>query len=403
MVTGLGVRTPAGNSPKELWDVLLTGVSTARRIVSFDTTALPVDFACEIHDFDPLVRLDPKTARRTDRTTQLAACAAADALEDAGGPAPPPERCAVIVGTGFGGLHTLESALTHCDDLGHGRIRALHIPMLMPNAASAVISMCHSFTGPTMTVSTSCASGGHAVGEGLRLLRDGSVDLALAGGTEANITANSILGFYRCGALSRRTSDPHTASRPFDLDRDGFVLGEAAAFLVLESMDGAIRRGARIYAELAGFGNNSDAYHLVAPRPGGQSALQCMQKALGDARLSVDDVVHINAHGTSTPLNDLCEAQAIAGLLNGRTVPVTATKSITGHTIGAAGALEAAVVALSLHHRTIPPTANLHAQDPDCEIDVVTRPRELAEGAAISNSFGFGGHNAVLVFTPPPS
>ncbi|WP_433333451.1 beta-ketoacyl-[acyl-carrier-protein] synthase family protein [Spirillospora sp. CA-294931] len=407
VVTGLGVRTPAGSTPKELWNTLSAAASTARTITSFDTDRLPVDFACQIHDFDPSAYLSLKQARRLDRCTQLAFCAATDALSDAtdgsGAITVPAERRAVIAGTGIGSQHTQEQALLQRDEYGHGKLRALHVPMIMPNAAAAVISMSHDITGPSMTVSTACASGTFAIGQALNLIRDGHADMAVAGGAEANVTPNNLLAFHRCRALSRRVDDPRTASRPFDTDRDGFVLGEGAAFLVLENLEGAVRRGAQIYAELTGYAATSDAYHLVTPRPDGDGAYQCMRTALGNARRTPAQVTHINAHGTSTSLNDLGEAQAISRLFGDRAVPVTATKSITGHAMGGAGAIEAAVVALTLRHQLIHPTANLHTQDPACDIDLVTRPRPLVPGVVLSNSFGFGGHNGTLVFEPVPA
>ncbi|GAA2628827.1 beta-ketoacyl-[acyl-carrier-protein] synthase family protein [Actinomadura fulvescens] len=391
-VTGVGVRTPAGNDPATLWDTLIAGKSTARTITSFDADGLPVDFACQVPDIGA-GRVTGRDARRMDRTTLLAVCAADDSLADAGEPGVPPERRAVVTGTGLAGNETAEAAFL-------GRPSPLHVPKVMANASAAFIGMRHRALGPSLTISTACASGGHAIGEGLRLVRDGSADLVVAGGAEACVTPTLLLAFALCGALSQRVAEPDCASRPFDADRDGFVLAEGAAFVVLERLDRALRRGAHVYAELAGYGRTTDGHHLTVPHPHGEGAERCMRQALADADLSPHQVAHVNAHGSGTELNDVTEAQVIARLL-GFDVPVTATKSVTGHAIGAAGAIEAVVSVLTLENGTIPPTINLRTQDPRCEIDVVRRPRPLRPGAILSNSFAFGGHNASLVFTRP--
>ncbi|MEV4800192.1 beta-ketoacyl-[acyl-carrier-protein] synthase family protein [Nonomuraea sp. NPDC049421] len=394
-VTGLGVRTAAGNDLAGFWRTLVEGRSTARTITSFDAGELPVGFACQVPGFDPAPYVTGKEARRMDRATLLAVCAAADALADAGGPHVPPERRAVVTGTALGGTETSEAAL-----LGGGQPGALYVPRTMPNASAAFVSMRHDILGPSMTVSTACASGGHTVGEGLRLLRDGSADLVVAGGTEACVSPTILLAFHRCGALSQRGHEPERASRPFDAARDGFVLAEGAAFVVLERLDDAVRRGARVYAELAGYGRTSDAHHLTSPDPKGDGAERCLRQALADARLTPGDVAHVNAHGSGTVLNDVTEARVIARVFGPGQVPVTSTKSIVGHAIGAAGAIEAVVSVLTLHERLIHPTINLDVLDPECEVDVVRSPRPLGAGAVVSTSFAFGGHNAGLVFTP---
>ncbi|MEV4567800.1 beta-ketoacyl-[acyl-carrier-protein] synthase family protein [Nonomuraea sp. NPDC049419] len=394
-VTGLGVRTAAGNDLAGFWRTLVEGRSTARTITSFDAGELPVGFACQVPAFDPAPYVTGKEARRMDRATLLAVCAAADALADAGGPHVPPERRAVVTGTALGGTETSEAAL-----LGGGQPGALYVPRTMPNASAAFVSMRHDILGPSLTVSTACASGGHTVGEGLRLLRDGSADLVVAGGTEACVSPTILLAFHRCGALSQRGHEPEHASRPFDASRDGFVLAEGAAFVVLERLDDAVRRGARVYAELAGYGRTSDAHHLTSPDPKGDGAERCLRQALADARLTPGDVAHVNAHGSGTVLNDVTEARVIARVFGPGQVPVTSTKSIVGHAIGAAGAIEAVVSVLTLHERLIHPTINLDVLDPECEVDVVRSPRPLGAGAVVSTSFAFGGHNAGLVFTP---
>ncbi|MFI7703189.1 beta-ketoacyl-[acyl-carrier-protein] synthase family protein [Nonomuraea sp. NPDC049480] len=402
-VTGLGVRTPAGNDIEALWSTLMAGRSTARTITAFESDDLPVDFACQVPDFATGDYVTGKLARRMDRATLLAVCAADDALADAGRSDVLPERRAVVTGTALAGNETTETILLGHGERGAGQPSALYIPKAMPNAAAAFVSMRHQILGPSLTVSTACASGGHTIGEGLRLLRDGSADLVVAGGTEACVSPTILLAFHRCGALSQRVADPERASRPFDADRDGFVLAEGAAFVVLERLEDAVRRGARVYAELTGYGRTSDAHHLTSPDPKGAGAERCIRQALTDARLSPGDVTHVNAHGSGTPLNDVTEAQVIARLFGPGQVPVTSTKSVLGHAIGAAGAIEAVVSVLTLHKRLMHPTINLDVQDPACEIDVVRRPRSLAPGAVLSNSFAFGGHNASLVFTPPGS
>ncbi|MFI6743628.1 beta-ketoacyl-[acyl-carrier-protein] synthase family protein [Nonomuraea sp. NPDC050451] len=400
VVTGMGVRTPAGAHPKELWGALLAGRSTARTITSFDAEGLPVDFACQVPDLDLDGYVKPRDARRMDRVTRMAFCAATDALADAGHPQAAPERRAVVTGTGYGGVATQEAAFGTLDERGRAWPGPLHIPMSMHNAAAAEISIRHAFLGPSMSVATACASGSHAIGEGMRLVRDGTADVVLAGGMEAGVRASALVGFGRAGALSRRASEPERASRPFDADRDGFVLGEGAAFLVLERLEDALLRGAHVYAELSGYGRTSDGHHLTAPDPEGDGAYRCMRQALADAGIAAADVVHVNAHATSTRLNDEMEARAIARLFGEYAVPVTGSKSVIGHALGASGAIEAVISVLTLRERAVHPTANLDRQDPACPVDVVTAPRPIVPGPVLSNSFAFGGHNATLVFTP---
>lgn len=399
-VTGIGLRTPAGAGPKELWNTLLSVEPTARKITSFDTGGLDVDIACQVHDFDPAPYLSEKQARRLDRVAQLAVCAVADAFDDAGDVQTPPRRRAVVAGTGFGGSQTTEITMLAGRHAGRGDPGPLYVPMIMPNSAAAAISIRHQIQGPTMSVSTACASGAHAIGEGARLIRDGSADLVVAGGTEACVNATVLLAFDRCQALSRRTGDPEGAGRPFDADRDGFVLAEGAAFLVLEHFEQAWRRGAYIYAELTGYGRSSDAHHITAPPEEGDGAYWCMHGALTDAGLQPEAIAHVNAHGSGTRLNDLSESRAITRLFGAGAVPVTSTKGVTGHAIGAAGAIEAVASVLSLTELTVPATANLHALDPACAIDAVRYTRPMRPGPVLSNSFGFGGHNASLIFSP---
>ncbi|GAB1822162.1 beta-ketoacyl-[acyl-carrier-protein] synthase family protein [Herbidospora sp. RD11066] len=392
-VTGLGLRTPAGGSGKELWNTLLAGRSTARPITDFDVAGLMVGVACQTV-LDVEGYLTPKEARRYDRLTQLAVCAAADALTDAGDLAASPERRGVVTGSGFGGTATIESGMLDGRHPGRGNPGPLHVPMVMANAPAAAVSMRHDLRGPSMTVTTACASGGHAIGEAARLIRDGTADVMVAGGVEASVTATVLLAFDRSATLSR------TEARPFDVERDGFALAEGAAFLVLEELSHARARGARIHAELAGYASTSDAYHLTASAPGGEGAHRCMAAAIADARLTPADITHVNAHGTGTRLNDLNEAQAITRLFGAGGVPVTSIKGVTGHAIGAAGAVEAVACVLSIVEHVVPPTGGLRNLDPACEIDAVLLPRPMPAGPVLSNSFGFGGHNAALVFTP---
>ncbi|MCK2220343.1 beta-ketoacyl-[acyl-carrier-protein] synthase family protein [Actinomadura sp. ATCC 31491] len=399
-VTGLGVRTPAGAHPKDLWNALLAGRSTARRITSFDTEGLGAGFACQVPDLDVEAYLTPKQAARLDRVAQLAVCAAGDAMDDAGPVRTPPERQGVVTGSGFGGVATYEADLLDNRHLGRGNPGPLHVPMIMHNAMAAAISIRHRILGPSLSVTTACASGAHAIAEGARLIRDGSADLVIAGGAEASVTPTVLLAFDRCRALSRRNDAPERASRPFDRDRDGFVLAEGAAFVVLERLEAALARDARVYAELSGLGFSSDAHHITAPPEAGDGAARCMRAALADAALTPGEIAHVNAHGSGTPLNDLAEARAVGQVFGDVRVPVTSTKGVTGHAIGAAGAIEAVAAVLALNESAVPPTANLTTLDPQCDIDVVAEVRPMPPGPVMSNSFGFGGHNATLIFSP---
>jgi len=404
VVTGMGVKTPAGTDLDTFWETLTAGRSTAGSIEGFDTSEHPVKFACEVRGFDPEPYLGTKEARRADRVAQLGLAAAADALVDAGDLETDPARCAVVAGTGVGGLQTLEAQERVYLEKGAERVSPFFVPMMMPNATAALVAMRRGFTGPNLSVTTACAAGAHAVGEGTRMVRDGSVDVAVAGGAEAAVTPIALAAFWRMGALSGRTEDPTRAARPFDADRDGFVMAEGAAFVVLESLERATARGARIWGEVLGYGRNCDAFHITAPSPSGAGAAACMQLALDDAGLAAADVSHVNAHGTSTPLNDEAEASAITKVFGEHAVPVTGTKGVTGHLVGAAGAAEAVASLLALHHGLAPPTANHERTDPAIAIDVVAgTPRELQPGVALSNSFGFGGHNAALVLGASPT
>ena len=325
--------------------------------------------------------------------------AATDALADAGDLAADPNRCGVVAGTGVGGLWTQEEEEKVLFERGPTRVSPFLVPMMMANATAGLIAMNHGWKGPNICIATACAAGTHAVGEGARFIRDGSADVVLAGGTEAAITPIAMAAFARMGALSSRADDPARASRPFDPDRDGFVMGEGAGFLVLERWDRAEARGARIYGEVLGYGRNSDAHHITAPSPDGAGAVACMELALEDAGLGGADIGHVNAHGTSTPLNDSAEAEALVKVFAGNPPPTTSTKGVTGHLIGAAGAVEAVAAILSSRDGLVPPTANHERTDPTVTIDVVSGSPRSVRGPVLSNSFGFGGHNATLVLS----
>jgi 3-oxoacyl-[acyl-carrier-protein] synthase II len=399
-VTGLGVKTPAGNDVVSFWETVLAGRSMAANIETFETSDLPVRFACQVKGFDPVEYLGPKEVRRVDRNAQLGFAAGMDAIRDAGDPGADPARCAVVAGIGIGGLGTLEDQEQVLIERGPTRVTPFLVPMMMPNATPAFVAMELGWTGPNICIATACAAGTHAVGEGARLIRDNTADVVLAGGAEAVVVRIAIAAFARMGALSGRHDDPAGASRPFDVERDGFVIGEGAAFLVLERLDRALARGARIYGEVLGYGRNADAYHITAPSPGGSGATACMQLALDDAGLAPSAIGHINAHGTSTPLNDASEAEAIVKVFNGSPPPVTSTKGVTGHLIAAAGAVEAAASILAVRDGMAPPTANHQRTDPDINIDVIAGSPRPVQGPVLSNSFGFGGHNATLVVGP---
>jgi 3-oxoacyl-[acyl-carrier-protein] synthase II len=404
VVTGLGVKAPAGTDVDAFWETVRAGRSATATIQRFDPSDLPVRFAGEVRDFDPVPYFGPKEARRQDRVTQLGLAAAADALADTGELGADPSRCAVVTGTGVGGLESHENQIRIFFDKGAARVSPFTVPQMMANATAGVVAMQFGWTGPNVCIATACAAGAHAIGEAVRLVRDGTADVVMAGGTEACVTPMTIAAFARMGALSTRNDEPERASRPFDAERDGFVIGEGAAFVVLEPLERAEARGATIYGEIAGYGRNADAYHITAPSPGGAGAAACMQLALDDAGLEADAIGHVNAHGTSTDLNDAAEAEAIKKVFGDDAPPVTSTKGVTGHLIGAAGAVEALASLLSMRDGVVPPTANLERIGDDIGVDVVGgQARDIGSKPALSNSFGFGGHNATLILTPAPS
>jgi 3-oxoacyl-[acyl-carrier-protein] synthase II len=401
VVTGIGAKTPAGLDVDTLWRTVTAGRGIAGTIKRWDASALPVRFACEVDDFDATPYFGPKEVRRQDRVTQLGFAAAADALADAGDVGADPSRCAVIAATGVGGLESMEVNETTFLARGASRVSPFFVTMMMPNATAGAISINFGWRGPNLCIATACAAGSMAIGEGLRLVRDGSADVVAAGGTEAPLTPLTVSAFARMTALSTRNDDPEHASRPFDADRDGFVMAEGAAFVILETLERARARGARIYGEVLGYGRNADAYHITAPSPGGEGAAACMQLALDDASLQASQIGHVNAHGTSTPLNDASEAEAVRKVFGDHAPPVTSTKGVTGHMIAGAGAAEAAIALLTITNGSIPPTANLEHIGDDIGLDVVHGdPRPFAPAPVLSNSFGFGGHNATLIVAP---
>ncbi|MBK8733413.1 MAG: beta-ketoacyl-ACP synthase II [Actinomycetales bacterium] len=404
VVTGMGATTPVGGTVAESWDAILAGRSGARPL-EFDWVAqyqLPVTFAAQLHTPPDQVLAKVET-RRLDPSSQYALIAAREAWADAGSPDIDPERIAVAVGSGIGGVHTLLNQWDTLREKGPRRVYPLAVPMLMPNGPAAAISLELSARAGSHTPVSACASGAEAMGYAVQLIRSGRADVVVAGGTEAAMHPMPIAGFAAMQALSTRNDDPEGASRPYDISRDGFVLGEGAAVIVLESEEHARARGARIYAELAGVGMSADAYHITAPEPEGAGAARAMLEAIATAGATPADIAHINAHATSTPVGDVAEANAIRrafGELAGA-IPVSATKSMTGHLLGAAGSLEAIFTILALHHRLAPATINLVDLDPEVGLDVVRGShRTLPEGEllALNNSFGFGGHNVALAF-----
>ena len=402
-VTGLGAITPGGLDPSALWEALLLGRSRAGDLPEMDETFGPVHIGCRVAtDFDPRVHLSHPETRRTDRTTQLGICAAMDAVADAGWEDPGGDRTAIVVGTGLGGMiRPFLTALETLDEKGFMRVNPLTVPLIMPNATAGWLSMKLGVTGMATTVSQACSSGAAAIGDAARLVATGVVDRAVAGGTEALTHPIVIAAFARMEALSRRNDDPEQASRPFDRDRDGFVLGEGAGFVTLEAEDLVAARGGRVRARVTGYGATSDAYHLVAPHEEGAGAIASMRAALADAGLDPSAVAHVNAHGTSTELNDRMEALALNEVFGERVPPVTANKGTIGHLVGAAGAVEAVAAIRSLETGLVPPTANYENPDPEIDLDIVAgTPREVAPGPVLSNSFAFGGHNVTLILEP---
>ena len=403
VVTGLGVLSPVGNTVDEFWSALLQGRSGIGPITKFDTAGYSTRIAGEVKNFDPLNFVDKKDARRLDPYLQYAVAASALAVQDAALETSKVEasRFGVLIGSGIGGITTLLESHRNLLEKGPDRVSPFFIPMLIVNMASGLVSMRFGAKGPNSSVVTACATGNHAIGDAFRIIQRDEADVMIAGGAEAIIVPLTIAGFCAMKAMSTRNDDPQKASRPFDAGRDGFVCGEGAGIVVLESHEHAVRRDARIYAEIIGYGMTSDAHHMTAPDPDGDGAARAMARALKDAGLTPSDVGYVNAHGTSTPYNDRFETVAIKRVFgdHAKKLAVSSTKSMTGHLLGAAGGVEAIATALALHHGVLPPTINYETPDPDCDLDYVpNQARKQDVDVALSNAFGFGGTNATLVF-----
>ncbi|MFQ6045779.1 MAG: beta-ketoacyl-ACP synthase II [Gemmatimonadales bacterium] len=401
VVTGLGLITPVGNCVDDAWDALVAGKSGAARIQRFDPTGLDVQFACEVKGFDPLETMDRKEAKRCDRYAQYAIAATVQAMHSAGfdGTVPEPERTGVVVGSGIGGIWTFEEQCKLYLEKGPSRVSPFFVPMFIPDMASGLISIRFGAKGPNYCTVSACASSAHAVGESFRLIQEGAADVMITGGAEAAVTPLAIAGFSNMKALSMRNDEPAKASRPFDKERDGFVMGEGAGVLILEELERARARGATIHAELLGYGMSADAWHMTQPAPGGEGARRAIQACLDDGKIDPSRVDYINAHGTSTPHGDIAEVKAVKEVFgdHARELIVGSTKSMTGHLLGAAGALEFSVCVLAITRGVVPPTINYEVPDPECDLDFA--PNTMVEreiGLALNNSFGFGGHNATI-------
>lgn len=401
VVTGIGAVTPLGNK-EQLWQSVLNGISGIGKITLFDASNYPVQIGAEVKDFDPADYMDRKDARRMDRFCQFAVAAAQQSLKDAGLSITPANanRVGVLVGSGIGGISTVEQQARVLVEKGLERVSPFFVPMLIPDMASGQIAIQTGAKGPNSCTVTACATGTNSLGDAFRIIARGDADVMLAGGSEAALCPLGIAGFTASRALSTRNDEPQKASRPFDRTRDGFVMGEGAAVLVLENLEHALRRGAHIYGEIVGYGATGDAYHITAPAPEGEGAQRAMKAALQDAGIEPEDVQYINAHGTSTEYNDKYESRAIELVFgeHAQSLAVSSTKALTGHMLGAAGAVEAAVTLMALENQIVPGTYNYEFPDPECTLDYVpneARPMEFTY--AMSNSFGFGGHNAVLV------
>ena len=406
VITGIGVLSPNGNTKDEFWKNILAGKSGIRTIRSMDTSKYDCHIAGEVVDFDPTPFFNNhKEARRADRYFQLAMAASKMAVKDSGlnPDSLDPHRIGVMVGSGIGGLSTIETQYQILLEKGPSRVSPFLIPMMITNIASGMIAGEFGFMGPNMCITTACATSNNSIGEAWRIIKFGDADAIVCGGSEASIRPCGLAGFGNMRALSNRNDAPEKASRPFDKDRDGFVMGEGSGVVVIEELEHARRRGATIYCELAGYGTTADAYHLTSPHPEGLGARKCMEMALRHAKLNPGDVQYINAHATSTPVGDVCETKAIKSTFgdwakNG--LLVSSTKSMTGHLLGAAGGVELAASIFAIKDQVAPPTINVDNQDPECDLDVVAneaRPAKIT--AALSNSFGFGGHNAALLIT----
>tara|TARA_B100001245_G_C22885601_1_gene426083 strand:+ start:226 stop:1470 length:1245 start_codon:yes stop_codon:yes gene_type:complete len=401
VITGLGALAPNGNSVPEYWDSLISGKSGIGYITAFDTENLSVKIAGELSNFDPQDHFERKELRKLDPFTVYHMVSSSEAITQAElTQNVDMDRVGVIIGSGVGGIQTLEDQCNIYSSRGQRRVSPFFVPRMIANIAAGNLAIKYGFKGPNQTIISACASGTDAIGLAARTIQYGDADVMITGGTEASITGLTISGFANIKALSTRNEDPESASRPFDAERDGFVLGEGSASIVLEELSHAEKRGASILAELVGYGSTDDAFHITQPSEGGKGAIKAMQNALDDANLSVNDIDYINAHGTSTPFNDKTESAAIASLFGDHTkkLKVSSTKSMVGHALGASGALEAIACIQAIQNDILPPTINYTNSDPECTLDYVpNNSQESTINAAMSNSFGFGGHNGVIV------
>ena len=401
VVTGLGLVTPVGTDVESTWAALLAGTPGAAPITKFDPARLSVRFACEVKGFDPLQYIDPKEARRYDLFAQFALAAAHQAVTQAGleGRFPSPERTGVIIGSGIGGMQTYEENCAAYVLKGPDRVSPFFVPMFIPDIAAGLVSIRYGLKGPNYATVSACASSAHAIGDSFHMIRNGVAEAMVTGGSEAAITGLTVAAFSNMKALSSRNDSPETASRPFDKDRDGFVLGDGGAIVVLESLEHAERRGARILGEVLGYGLSADAFHITSPAEHGEGAQRAMRLCLADGNIAPEDVSYINAHGTSTQQGDVAETEAVKAVFGEQAGKLIfgSTKSMTGHLLGGAGALEFAVALLAARCGVVPPTINQFTPDPECDLDMAPNQKvERAVNVALSNSFGFGGHNVTL-------
>lgn len=403
VVTGMGVVTPVGNSVDEMWQALLSGKSGIGKVTLFDVSNYPTKIAGEIKGFNPEEVLEKKEIKRTPRFIQYALKATKEAINQSGLPLEKinKEMVAVVIGSGIGGLNVIEEQQTVLLQKGVNKISPFLIPMLIPNMAGAYISIKYGFKGPNYCIVTACATGTHSIGDAFKLIQNGKADVAITGGIEGALTPLGLAGFCAARSLSQRNDEPEKASRPFDANRDGFVMADGGGILVLEELEFAKARGAKILAEICGFGMSDDAFHMTAPPENGEGGALCMRKAILDAEIKPEDINYINAHGTSTLLNDAAETKAIKTVFGDYAykIPINSTKSMTGHMLGGAGAVEAIVCILSIMNDVLHPTINLETPDPQCDLDYVPKvKRQHTVRYALTNSFGFGGHNATLIF-----
>jgi 3-oxoacyl-[acyl-carrier-protein] synthase II len=404
VVTGMGCISPVGNNVKETWDSILAGKSGAAMITQFDASKHKTRFAAEVKGFDPVALFGARETRKMDRFTQFAMAVAMEALQHSGLQVDESnrDRIGVVIGTGIGGISTLLEQVEILRERGPERVSPFLVPMMISDSAPGMIAIRLGVRGPNMAIATACASGNNVIGEALEMIRRGAADVMIAGASEAAIVPVAMAGLNVMTALSTRNDDPQTASRPFDKDRDGFLMGEGAGILILESLEHAQARGAKIFCEISGYGTTDDAHHISAPAENGAGAAMAMKLALSNANLDVNDIGYINAHGTSTPLNDKSETAAIKTVFGEQAynIPISSTKSMTGHLLGASGAIEAVFCTLALQDEILPPTINYQTPDPECDLDYVpNQPRRAAPRHIMSNSFGFGGHNATLIFS----